>query len=149
LLAGLIFGTSITVAAVGIAPKAIAGLLGMLAMIATGCVDVREAFRVEWRVVLLIGALLALGAAMDASCAGERLAGLLVPLAEPIGPRGLLFLVMALTVALSAPMSNQGAAPVVLPIALHVAEILGVDPRPFAMGTALAASCSFMTPLEP
>ena len=148
-LAVAIFGAAVAAAALDLLPAAIAGLVGLLAMIGTRCVDTDEAFRIEWRVVLLIGALLGLGAAMEKSGAGALLANLLVPLGPHIGPRGLLFVVMVLTVALSAPMSNQAAALVVLPIALHLAAMLGVEPRPFAIATCLAASCSFVTPLEP
>jgi di/tricarboxylate transporter len=46
-------------------------------------------------------------------------------------------------------MSNQAAALVMLPVGLSAAAGLGVEPRAFAMGIALAASCSFLTPLEP
>ncbi len=148
-LATLIFAASIGAAGAGLLPPAIAGLLGLLAMIATRCADVSDAFRIEWRVVLLIGSLLALGLAMEKSGAGEILARNLVPLAETIGARGMLFVVMLLTVLLSAPMSNQAAALVVLPVAVSVAVMLGHEARPFAIATCLAASCSFMTPLEP
>jgi di/tricarboxylate transporter len=54
-----------------------------------------------------------------------------------------------LTVALTQPMSNQAAAAVILPIAVQTAQQLGLDPRAFAMTIALAASCSYLTPLEP
>jgi di/tricarboxylate transporter len=53
------------------------------------------------------------------------------------------------TIVLSAPMSNQAAALVVLPVATAVAAQLGLAPRPFAIGVCLAASFSFVTPLEP
>jgi di/tricarboxylate transporter len=46
-------------------------------------------------------------------------------------------------------MSNQAAAAVVLPVAIQTAEQLGLNPRSFAMMVALAASCSYLTPLEP
>jgi di/tricarboxylate transporter len=46
-------------------------------------------------------------------------------------------------------MSNQAAALVVLPVAIHVATQLGMNPRALVMGVAFAASCSFLTPLEP
>jgi di/tricarboxylate transporter len=46
-------------------------------------------------------------------------------------------------------MSNQAAALIMLPVAVHAAMRLGVDPRTFAIGTCLAASCAFITPLEP
>jgi len=54
-----------------------------------------------------------------------------------------------LTVILTQPMSNVAAALLVLPIAIHTALQLGVNPRTFAMTVAIAASCSFITPLEP
>jgi di/tricarboxylate transporter len=54
-----------------------------------------------------------------------------------------------LTVALTQPMSNQAAALVVLPIAIQTGIELGANPRTFAMMVAVAASCSYLTPLEP
>jgi di/tricarboxylate transporter len=54
-----------------------------------------------------------------------------------------------MTVALTQPMSNQAAALVVFPIAMQTALEVGVDPRPFGMMVAVAASCSYLTPLEP
>ena len=51
--------------------------------------------------------------------------------------------------ALTQPMSNQAAALVVLPIAMQTGLELGVNPRAFAMMVAVAASCSYLTPLEP
>lgn len=46
-------------------------------------------------------------------------------------------------------MSNQAAAVVVLPIAIQTAHHLGLNPRTFAVMIAVAASCSYLTPLEP
>lgn len=54
-----------------------------------------------------------------------------------------------LTALLTQPMSNQAAALLVLPVAVETSRALGLDPRPFVMSVAFAASCSFLTPLEP
>lgn len=148
-LAVFLFAAAMVAAALRVVDPAIAGLTGLIAMIVTGCVDARTAFRVDWKVVILIASLLALGLAMEKSGAGELLAGALVPLAKEAGPRGVLCLLMALTLLLSIPMSNQAGALIMLPIALHAAAHLGVAPRPFAIGICLAASCAFATPLEP
>jgi di/tricarboxylate transporter len=149
LLAVSLFLGALGAGTLGLVPLSVAGLAGMLAMIVTGCVDARIAFRVDWRVVLLIGSMMALGVAMEVSGAGRFLGGLVAELGEYGGPRTVLALLMVLTILLSAPMSNQAAALVVLPVALSAAAQLGVDARPFAIGIALAASCSFITPLEP
>jgi di/tricarboxylate transporter len=46
-------------------------------------------------------------------------------------------------------MSNQAAALIVLPVAIETAITLGFDPRSLVMSVTFAASCSFLTPLEP
>ena len=148
LAVGLFLG-ALVLGSLNVVPLPVAGLVGMLAMIATGCVDARHAFRVDWRVVLLIGSMMALGVAMEESGTGRFLGEKAVQLAGFGGPRVVLMMLMVLTIVLSAPMSNQAAALVVLPVALSAAAKLGVDPRPFAIGVTLAASCSFITPLEP
>ncbi|MFL5348078.1 MAG: SLC13 family permease [Hyalangium sp.] len=149
LVAVSIFLGALGAGTLNLVPMSVAGLAGMLAMIVTGCVDARIAFRVDWRVVLLIGSMMALGVAMESSGAGQFLGSLVARMGAFGGPRGVLALLMVLTIILSAPMSNQAAALVVLPVAISAAAKLGVDARPFAIGVTLAASCSFITPLEP
>ncbi|WP_224242529.1 SLC13 family permease [Hyalangium gracile] len=149
LLAVFLFLGALAAGSLGVVPMSVAGLAGMLAMIVTGCVDARIAFRVDWRVVLLIGSMMALGVAMEVSGAGKYLGNMVAQLGAYGGPRTVLALLMVLTIVLSAPMSNQAAALVVLPVAVSAAAQLGVDARPFAIGVTLAASCSFITPLEP
>jgi len=103
---------------------------------------------VDWKVVILIGSMLSLGTAMQVSGAADWLAGRVV---DVVGTSGtsLLSGFFALAVLLTQLMSNQAAAIVVLPVALQVAAKVGHDPRPFAVIVAVAASCSYLTPLEP
>jgi di/tricarboxylate transporter len=64
-------------------------------------------------------------------------------------PIWLLSAFFGVTVLLTQPMSNQAAAIVVLPVAIQAAAQLDLNPRAFAMMVAVAASCSYVTPLEP
>lgn len=148
-LAVAIFAGVLLAGTLKLLPLSVAGLCGLLLMVGTRCVDARSAFRVDWRVVLLIGSMMALGEAMQTSGAGAWLGGRIVPLAAHVGPRGVLVALMILTIVLSAPMSNQAAALVLLPVAVETARQLGLEPRTFAIGICLAASFSFVTPLEP
>jgi di/tricarboxylate transporter len=148
-LALAIFAVTVVVAGLRLVSPAIAGLAGLLVMIATRCVGARTAFRVDWRVVIMIGALLTLGLGMERSGSGEYVAERIFPLATTIGPYGMLLVQMILTIVLSIPMSNQAAALIMLPIGVHTAMELGLNPRTFAIATCLAASCSFVTPFEP
>ncbi|HEU4614823.1 MAG TPA: SLC13 family permease [Kofleriaceae bacterium] len=148
-LALAIFAVTVIVAGLRLISPAIAGLAGLLVMVATRCVGARTAFRVDWRVVIMIGALLTLGLGMERSGSGEYVAERIFPLATTIGPYGMLLVQMILTIVLSIPMSNQAAALIMLPIGVHTAMELGLNPRTFAIATCLAASCSFVTPFEP
>jgi di/tricarboxylate transporter len=142
-LGALVLGTA------KVLPLSVAGLGGLLAMVLTGCVDGPRALRIDWRVVLLIASMLALGLAMERSGAGKLVGDVVARAATFGGPRTVMVLLAVITIVLSAPMSNQAAALVVFPIALASAQRLGIDPRPLAIAVTLAGSCSFMTPLEP
>jgi di/tricarboxylate transporter len=129
-------------------PVAVLG--GAFLTLLAGCMSPEEAYRrVEWKVLILIGSLLSLGAAMEATGTGKFLAAQLIGLIGGQSPHLLLSCFFILTVALTQPMSNQAAAIVVVPIAIETALQLGLNPRTFAMMVAVAASCSYLTPLEP
>ena len=144
-----IFVLVLAVAGLRIVALPIAALLGAFLVFATRCITPEEAYReVDWKVVILIGSMLSLGTAMQVSGAADWLAGRVV---DVVGTSGtsLLSGFFALAVLLTQLMSNQAAAIVVLPVALQVAAKVGHDPRPFAVIVAVAASCSYLTPLEP
>lgn len=149
-LAAIIFAVSILAATLNLAPLSVAVLGGAFVMLLTRCLSPEEAYRqIEWKVLILIGSLLSLGAAMESSGAGKYLAQELIALVGADSRLVLLSCFFVLTVALTQPMSNQAAALVVLPIAMQTAMQIGAEPRAFAMMVAVAASCSFLTPLEP
>jgi di/tricarboxylate transporter len=149
-LATAIFALAVLAATFKLAALPVAMLGGAFLMLATRCLSPDEAYRqVEWKALILIGALLSLGAAMEASGAGRFLAQQLIAVVGAESRYALLSCFFVLTVTLTQPMSNQAAALVVLPIAIQTGIQLGVDPRAFAMMVAVAASCSYLTPLEP
>lgn len=149
-LAALIFMAAILAVTFKVASLPVAALGGALLMFLARCLSPEEAYRhVEWKVLILIGALLSLGEAIDASGAGRYVAQQLIALMGADNSYRLLTSFFVLTVLLTQPMSNQAAALVVLPIAMQTGLELGTDPRAFAMMVAVAASCSYLTPLEP
>jgi di/tricarboxylate transporter len=128
----------------------VAALLGALLCFLTRCITPEDAYReVEWKALILIGSLLALGLAMDETGTAKFLASRVVDVVGESNPIGLLSGFFILTVVLTQPMSNQAAAIVILPVAIQTALQLGLNPRSFAMMIAVAASCSYLTPLEP
>jgi len=149
-LAVSIFIGAILLAAFNVTSLPVAVMLGALLVFATGCITPEEAYgAVEWKAIILIGSMLTLGAAMDQTGAAAYLAGRIVAFIGDAGPLWLLSGFFVLTVLLTQPMSNQAAAIVVIPIAIQTALLAGLNPRPFAIIIAVAASCSYLTPLEP
>ena len=149
-LALTIFAAALIAATFNFVSLPVAAIGGAFLMLVTRCISPEEAYRqVEWKVLILIGSLLSLGAAMEATGTGKFLAAQFI---EVIGTQNPLFVLatfFVLTVILTQPMSNQAAAIVIVPIALETARQLGLNPRSFAMMIAVAASCSYLTPLEP
>ena len=149
-LAIAIFAGALIAATFTAVPLPVAAIGGAFLMLLTRCISPEEAYRrVEWKILILIGSLLSLGAAMEATGTGQFLAAQLIALIGNQHPLFVLSCFFILTVALTQPMSNQAAAIVIVPIALETARQLGLNPRSFAMMIAVAASCSYLTPLEP
>ncbi|HYO46342.1 MAG TPA: SLC13 family permease [Gemmatimonadota bacterium] len=145
-----IFTVAIAVAALEIVPLAVAFMTGAFLTLVTRCLTPEEAYRdIEWKVLILIGSMLALGTAMQETGAAELLASRIVDIAGDSDPVWLLTGFFLLTVVLTQPMSNQAAAIVVLPLAIETAFAASLNPRTFAMMIAVAASVSYLTPLEP
>lgn len=149
-LSSAIFVGSLGLAIAGILPIAVAVLLGALLVFLTRCITPETAYRnIEWKTLILIGSMLAFGQAMQETGTASYLADLIMRLPGTDSPIWLLTLFFFLAMILTQPMSNQAAAAVLIPIAIQTALLLGYNPRPFAIMIALAASASFITPLEP
>jgi di/tricarboxylate transporter len=149
-LAITIFVAAIAIGTFKLLPFAAAIVIGTLLMLLARVITPEEAYNaIDWRIIVLIGSMMAFGAAMDTSGAASFLAHNIVSFAGKYGPEVVLGAFFLLTVMLTQPMSNQAAALVLLPVAIETATTLHLNPRTFAMMIAVAASCSYLTPLEP
>ena len=149
-IAVLAFAGALAVGAANLVPLTVAVLTGAAVVMASRALTPEEAYRaVEWKLLIFIGGILAVGAAMERTGTAAYLADVVVAWLGRADPRWLLSAFFALTVALTQPMSNQAAAVVVLPVAVQAALALELNPRTFAVMVTIAASTSFITPLEP
>jgi di/tricarboxylate transporter len=145
-----IFIGALALATTGVVSLPVATLLGALMVFVTRCITPEEAYsRINWRVLILIASMLGLGEAMESTGTAQYLAGLVAQFAGRASPVWLLTGFFVLTVVLTQPMGDQAATVVILPVAIRTAQQLGLNPRPFAIMTALTAGCSLLTPLEP
>lgn len=129
-------------------PIAGLALIAATAVVAFGCLDHQEAYQsIQWDILLLIFGMLALGAAMEKTGAGEMIVAGLEFLAGGYGPLLLLVIVYAFTSFVTEVMSNNAAAILITPLAIGLANGIGIDPRPFVVAVMFAASASFTTPI--
>jgi di/tricarboxylate transporter len=117
-------------------------------MVLTGIIPLRQVYdAVEWPVIVLLGSMIPIGAAMEASGATSLLADGLVGIASGLPAAAILVILMAVTMTLSDVMNNVATAVIAAPVAVDTAHRLGVNPDPFLMAVAVAASCAFLTPI--
>jgi len=148
--AAAIFMGAILLGVTGVLPLVIAFLAGGVALVLARCITPEEAYEsVDWRLMVMIGCMISFGSAMEKTGTAGFLSEWIVRHVSPFGSATLLAAFFVFTVVLTQPMSNQAAALVVLPIAIAVARKLELNPRSFVMAVTFAASCSFLTPLEP
>jgi len=147
-IARIILLLVILLASTGVLPIVAASILGATAMIASGCLNVRQAARaVDLKLFLLIGSAFALGEAMDASGAANVLAYSVVALFEPFGVTALLSALFLLVMVLTNVLSNNATAILFTPIAVGAANATGSDPQLFALTVLFAANTCFATPI--
>jgi di/tricarboxylate transporter len=143
-----ILASVVLLAAFNILPILVGGLLGVIAMFLTGCVTPEEAYEeVDWMVLVLLGAILPLGLAMQKTGTAEFIATSMLRATEPLGLFGTLAVFYLVTSLLTELISNNAAAVVLTPIAIATGIALDVSPLPFVFAVMLAASNSFMTPI--
>ncbi|MEL6362140.1 MAG: SLC13 family permease [Pseudomonadota bacterium] len=147
-LAAIIFGCVVLATATGVTPIAVSAVAGAAAMVAVGCLNVRQAARaIDRRVYLLIGAALAMGASLEFT-GGARLIGeSAAVLASSFGTTALISTFFIVCAALTNVLSNNATAVLFTPIAVSAAESAGIDPHVLVLTIIFAANCSFATPV--
>lgn len=144
----LIFAITIASAAVGLLPIAIAALLGAMAMIGLGCINVHQAARaIDRKVFLLIGAAFAMAEALQYTGGAHFIASGMVSNLAPFGPAVVVSAFFLLTAILTNFLSNHATAALLAPIAVETAASMGVDPAPFVYALIFALNCCFATPI--
>ncbi|MEX0691859.1 MAG: SLC13 family permease [Gemmatimonadales bacterium] len=147
-LAVAITTSVVVLAALSVLPIMVSALLGVVAMVLTGCLTIEEAYDdVDWMVLVLLGAIIPLGLAMLETGTATFLAHALLNATSSLGLHGMLAAFFLLTTLLTSVISNNAAAVVLTPVAIATASGLAVSPLPFVITVMLGASTSYITPV--
>ncbi|MBK59181.1 MAG: dATP pyrophosphohydrolase [Pseudomonas sp.] len=135
-------------AAFGVMPIEGLAIIGAAAVLATRCLDVEDAYKaVDWKILSLIFGMLAISVAMNKVGLVELIVSGVVDLTPWAGPLFMLGFIYLFTSVLTEILSNNAVAVLVTPIAIGLAQQLGIDPRAFVVAVMFAASASFATPI--
>ncbi len=143
-----IFAAAIVAASFGLIylPIALGCVVALMALF--NIVPLREIYdSIEWPVIVLLGCMIPIGSALQSTGGTALIANGIVDVSSGYSPVVVLALLIIVTMTLSDVMNNTATAVIAAPIAVDIAFRLNVNPDPFLMGVAVAASCAFLTPI--
>ncbi|MGA8261581.1 MAG: SLC13 family permease [Arenicellales bacterium] len=143
-----VFAAGIAAASLGIVylPLALAAVVVVYVLL--GIVPLSRIYEsVEWPVIVLLGSMIPLGAALEASGGTALIAREVVAMTSGLPALAVLAILMIVTMTLSDVLNNVATALIAAPIGLDIASRLGANPDSFLMAVAVASSCAFLTPI--
>ncbi len=147
-MAVALFAAAIFAASIGAVYLPIALGCVVAAYVFLEIVPIRDIYEsVEWPVIVLLGSMIPIGAALQSTGSTVLIVDGIVNITTGYSPVVVLTLLMVVTMTLSDVMNNTATAIIAAPIAIEIAGRLGVNPDPFLMAVAVAASSAFLTPI--
>lgn len=147
-LAALIFGGALAGGIAGIVSLPVAFIGAIIMFTLTGILSVRDMYdNVDWPVIVLLGAMIPVGQALENTGTTLLVAQALVQWTQGLPLAVVVGLILVVTMFLSDVINNAATAVVMAPIAVGVANALGASIDPFLMAVAVGASCAFLTPI--
>ncbi len=129
-------------------PLVVVALLAAVAMLATGCLEPNEAYgAVSWNIIFLVIGMLGVGKALEVTGGADAMAGGMMSAFGGAGPWVVLAALYLLASILTELISNSAVAVLLTPIAIGIADSLGVEARPFVVALMMGCSASFATPI--
>lgn len=148
IMGGAIFLAGITAAAAGVLPVQVALIAAALAMVFSNLIPVRELYdSIDWSVIVLLGAMIPVGRALETSGGAAAVGQLVLRFTGDMPPAVSLVILFVATMLISDVINNAATAVLMAPIAITMANSLGVSADPFLMAVAVSASCAFLTPI--
>jgi di/tricarboxylate transporter len=142
------FAAAVAAASLGLVYLPIALGLVVVGFVLTKILPLADIYdHISWPVVVLLGSMIPLGSALETSGGTELIAGWLIDLTGGMPPWAILTVLMVVTMSLSDVLNNTATTIVAAPIGIQMAQTLNVNPDPFLMAVAVAASCAFLTPI--
>jgi len=143
-----IFVAALASTTLGLLPVQISFAAAAVSMTLAGLLSVHEVYdSIDWPIIVLLGAMIPVGFALETTGGAQWLATLLVSVSTPMNAVGILIMLLLVTMFLSDLVNNAAATIIMAPIAMSMANELAVSPDSLLMAVAIGASCAFLTPI--
>lgn len=143
-----IMAAVIATAAAGVLPISVAAMVGVVAMLVSGCLTWKEAASgLSVQVIMIVVTSLALGTVLTSTGATDYVAGLFVAMTQGMPPAALLGALMLLMAILTNILSNNAAGIIGTPVAISIANAVNLAPEPFVVAIIAGCNLSFATPM--
>ncbi|RUO64716.1 SLC13 family permease [Idiomarina ramblicola] len=143
-----IFAATILSAALGLMSVPVAFSLAAGLMVITNILPLRELYdAIDWPIIVLLGATIPLGSALERSGAAETIANAVLYVSEGSPDFVAVGLLLLVTMLLSNIVNNAAAAVLMAPIGISMANSFGASMDPFLMAVAIGAAVPFLTPI--
>ena len=143
-----VFVVSLSLTAFNVIPVQIALLCAAVALLAGRFLTLQAAYRaIDWPVIVLLGAMIPVGEALEVTGGAARIAGLVLDLGSSLPPWAMITVVMVITMFLSDIVNNATAVILMAPVSMGVSTSLGASVDPFLMAVAIGGSSAFLTPI--
>ena len=146
-LVAVIFIGVLVAMATSIVPMHIAGVIGAILVVVTGCISLDEAVKAfPTSTIFIVGGIFPLSKALVSSGAAEYLVNAISPVLSNLPPIILLGAITFLMLLTTQFLMNSSATVLVLPIAIMLCQAAGINPLAGAMSVSVCASGAFVTP---
>ena len=143
-----VFGAAIAATALGLVPVQIAFVTVVATLVLFGTLSLREVYEsVEWPVILLLGALIPIGEALQSTGGTALIAGVVVGLAGEVPTWAMVALLLIVSMLLSDLIHNTPTAVLMAPIAVSIGQALGLPIDAFLMAVAVGSASPYLTPI--
>jgi di/tricarboxylate transporter len=148
ILASGIFAVALGLIALEILPAALALVTAALAMVLTRLVPPGEIYdSIDLPIIILLAAMIPIGEALDTTGGSQLIADSLLVFGQSIPAAATILMLMTTVMVLSNIVNNAAAAVLAAPVAIKLAEGMGVSADPMLMAVAVGASSAFLTPI--
>ncbi|MFP4065132.1 MAG: SLC13 family permease [Bacteroidales bacterium] len=143
-----IFATAIVMVVTGLLAVQVAFAMAAVAMVLSRVLPLKNVYdHIDWPVIILLGAMIPVGSALETTGGAETIASHILRSAEAIPPWAILAIILVVTMFLSDIINNAATVVLMAPIAISVASGMGFSVDPFLMAVAVGGSCAFLTPI--